>query len=310
MSSHSSSNMHKVAIIGCGRVGMSTGFALLLDGIADEIVLVGRDKSKLRGEQLDLEHGLSFLSPTKIVATDNYQDIADTDVVIVTAGASQKPGETRLDLVEKNTNIIESIIPRVTKYAPNAIIVIVSNPVDILTYKAYLAAGLPKGRVFGSGTMLDTSRFRFHLSEIFNVHPRSIHAYVLGEHGDSSFPVTSHATIGGKTLSTFSHFSQQKIDAAYKKTRDAAYTIIQSKGSTYYAIAVGVVNLVRKILKDSRSVVPVSIPLHGQYGHTGVSISVPCIIGKNGVEEILETKLSWEEKEKLAKSVDQLKEYL
>jgi L-lactate dehydrogenase len=266
--------------------------------------------SELIGEELDLEHGMSFLPFSKITATTNYADLANSDVVIVTAGAAQKPGETRLDLAAKNIAIIESVIPEVVKYAPEAIIVIVSNPVDVLTYKAYQIAGLPKGRIFGSGTTLDTARFRFHLSEFLQVNPQSIHAYILGEHGDSSFPAISSASVGGQPLMSMSNFSEERAWKAYEKARSAAYKIIAAKGATYYGIGTVVSHIVSKILHDARSVLPVSIPLHQYYGFSGVAASVPCIIGRNGVAETLEIKLDWEEKRRFEKSVTTLKQYL
>lgn len=305
-----SSDNFKVSFIGCGKVGMTSAYTLFLNGIANEIVLLGRCADTLVGEQLDLEHALSFVSATTIKATEKYEDIANSDIVVVTAGVSQKPGDTRLDLAEKNKAIMANIIPEVVKHAPEAIIVIVSNPVDVLTYQAYSMAKLPKGQIFGTGTLLDTSRFRFHVSEFLKVNPRSIHAYILGEHGDSSFPVVHHAMIGGQPLSAMPEYSEAKIQQAYQNTRDAAYKIIASKGSTYYAIAVAVTKVITTILKDARSVLPVSIPLHGQYGHHGVAISVPCVVGRNGVEEILETKLSWREKKQLDASVKKIKSYL
>jgi L-lactate dehydrogenase len=300
----------KVTIIGCGKVGMTSAFSIFLQGLANEIVLFGRKIDEIQGEALDLEHGMSFVTATQVKATDKYEDIANSDIVIITAGAAQKPGETRLDLAEKNIAIVSAIIPEVVKHAPDAVIVIVSNPVDIVTYKACQLANLPKGRVFGSGTILDTSRFRFHLSEFLHVSPRSIHAYILGEHGDSSFPVIDHANIGGQNLVDFPGFSKEQANKAFEKAKNAAYTIIQAKGATYYAIAIVVANLVKTILSDAKTVLPVSIPLHGQYGHNSVSISVPCIIGRNGVEKIIETKLSYEEKEKLARSVETIKAHL
>ncbi len=303
-------DIKKVAIVGCGKVGMTAAYSLFIDGIADELILMSRCVDKVIGEKLDLEHGMAFLSHTKVTATENYQDLQDSDVVVITAGAAQKPGETRLDLAEKNTKIVESIVNQIVVHAPNAIIIIVSNPVDVLTYKAYVSANLPKGRIFGSGTTLDTSRFRFHLGEFLNVNPRSIHAYILGEHGDSSFPVISSATIGGQPLSTYPGFSHEKAIKAYQKTRDAAYKIIESKGATFYAIGVVITHLVKAILKDNKSVLPVSVPLHHYQGHNGIALSVPCIVGRNGIEQILEPKLSWEEKQMLTKSVETLKQYL
>lgn len=306
----SAQNSNKIAIIGCGKVGMSAAYSLLHRGDVTELVLLGRSLPDLVGEELDLEHGMSFLPYATVKATTEYADLANSDVVVITAGAAQKPGETRLDLTAKNVAIIESIVPEVVKHAPEAIILIVSNPVDILTYKAYQIAGLPKGRIFGSGTTLDTARFRFHLSEFLKINPQSIHAYILGEHGDSSFPAISSATVGGQPLMAMNKFSEEKAWKAYEKARSAAYKIIQSKGATYYGIGAVVSHIVSKILHDSKTVLPVSIPLHNYYGFSGISLSIPCIVGRNGVEESLEIKLDWQEKRRLEKSVSTLKQYL
>jgi L-lactate dehydrogenase len=308
MTSHKKSR--KVSIIGCGKVGMTTAYSLIHDGVIDELLLVSRDKDEALGEQLDLEHGLSFLHHIRLDSTDNYEKIAGSDIVIVTAGAAQKPGDTRLDLAHKNIGVIEEIIPKIVQNAPDSIIIIVSNPVDILTYKAYQLAGLPKGRIFGSGTTLDTARFRFHLSEFLNVNSRSIHAYILGEHGDNSFPVISSATVGGQPLTTMTGFSEEKAQKAYLEARNAAYKIIATKGATYYAIGVVVAHMVQKILTDAKSVLPVSIPLHQYYDVSGVAMSVPCVIGRNGVERTLEIKLSWDEKQNLHKAANELKKFL
>lgn len=301
---------NKVSIVGCGRVGMTTAYSILLQGIANEIVLFNRTLDRIKGEELDLEHGMTFLDIAQIHATNDYADLADSDVIIYTAGYSQKPGETRLDLVEKNLAILQKTLPQIIRYASDAILLFVANPVDILTYKAYLMANWPKGKIFGSGTALDTSRFRFHLSEFLHVSPHSIHAYILGEHGDSSFPVISSASVGGQSLASFPNFSAEKAMAAYQKTRDAAYKIIKAKGSTYYGIASVTTRLVEAILRDEKAIFPVSIPLHHYYEQNGVALSVPCVIGRSGVEEIIDIKLSWEEKEKLEKSAQVLKSYL
>lgn len=300
----------KVSIVGTGRVGMTTAYALLLQGIANELVLYNRTIDRVKGEKLDLEHGLTFLDHTHITATDDFADLAESDVVIYTCGAAQKQGETRLDLVEKNVSILQKTLPQIISAAPDAILIFVANPVDILTYKAYLMANWPKGRIFGTGTTLDTSRFRFHLSEFLHVNPHSIHAYILGEHGDSSFPAISSASVGGQPLTTFVNFSQEKAVAAYEHTRNAAYKIIKAKGSTYYGIASVTARIVETILRDERSIFPVSIPLHHYYEHNGVALSVPCVIGRSGAEEVIEIKLSWEEKQKLEKSVQTLKQFL
>lgn len=303
-------NNYKVSIIGCGKVGMTAAYSLVHDGTINELLLVGRDKSKIIGEQLDLEHGLSFLHHVKIDSTDNYKDIKNSDVVVFTAGAAQKPGDTRLDLANKNIAIIEDVIPQIVKHAPEAIILIVTNPVDILTYRAYQIAGLPKGRIFGSGTTLDTARFRFHLSEFLKLNPKSIHAYILGEHGDHSFPAISSASVGGQPLSTLPGFSEERAQKAYMAARNAAYKIIASKGATYYAIGAVVAHIVKKILTDAKSILPVSIPLHQYHDVSGISLSVPCVVGRSGVERTLEIKLSWDEKQKLQKAAETLKQFV
>lgn len=299
----------KVAIVGCGRVGMSIAFSILHKNQVDQLVLHGRDKAKIIGEQLDLEHGASFLGNTQILATDQDRDLAESQVVIISAGKSQCPGDTRLDLVKQNSAILENLLPRILRYAPQAVIIVVTNPVDVLTYRAYRMANLPKGQIFGSGTTLDTSRFRFHLSEFLKINPRSIHAYILGEHGDSAFPTLSSATVGGQSLVSLPRFSMEKALEAFEKSKQAAYKIIESKGATYYAIGAVVAHITTLVLRNARSVLPVSIPLHNYYGQNGVALSVPCIIGRNGVEETLEIKLSWEEKQMLAKSAETLKKF-
>lgn len=304
------SGSYKVSIIGCGKVGMTTAYSLIHDGTVNELLLFGRSKEKILGEQLDLEHSLSFLHHMKITSSDSYPDLGGSDIVVFTAGAAQKPGDTRLDLAQKNLALIDEIIPEVVKYAPNAIILIVTNPVDILTYRAYQIAGLPKGRVFGSGTTLDTARFRFHLGSFLKLNPKSIHAYILGEHGDNSFPAISSAMVGGQPLTTLPGFSQEKAEKAYMAARNAAYTIIASKGATYYAIGAVVANMVRKILTNAQSILPVSIPLHQYHDISGIALSVPCVIGRGGVERTLEIKLSWEEKQKLQKAAETLKKFV
>ncbi|MCL2110249.1 L-lactate dehydrogenase [Microgenomates group bacterium] len=301
---------NKVAIIGTGKVGMTGAYALLLQGVANEILLIGRDKQKILGEKLDLEHGMTFLSPTTIMVSDDYAQLAGSDVVVVTAGAPQEDAETRLDLAAKNIAIIEDITKQIVKYAPDAIVIVVSNPVDVLTYKAYLKAGFPKGQIFGSGTVLDTSRFRFHLGQYLRVNPRSVHTYVLGEHGDSSLPFLSGANVGGQKLTEFPNLTEEKIQAAYEAARDAAYHIIRAKGATYYAIGVMIAQLVDSVLRDAKSVLPVSIPLHNYHGHSGISLSVPCLIGRSGVEKIFNLEFSRREESMFAESVETVKKYL
>mgnify|MGYP001582880218 FL=1 len=291
----------KVSIIGGGHVGMSAAFAMLLKNTARELVLFDRDTNKMKGEQLEFQHSLNFLGTTKITAAESYKDLKDSDVIVFTAGRSQLPGETRLNLIKDNREIVKTILPEAIKNSPDSIIIMVTNPVDILTYQASRLLKLPQGRIFGSGTSLDSARFRFHLSEFLGINPKNIHAYVLGEHGDSSFPIA---------ISTLQDISSEKIQEAFLKTKTAAGTIIAAKGSTYYAIGVVINQLVSAVLRDTKRVFPVSVPLTGQYGYHDVSISVPCVIGKNGVEKILEVPLSNEEKKLMDKSVKILKEII
>lgn len=300
----------KVTMIGAGRVGITAAFTMYLKNTAQEIMLYGRDKDKLVGEQLDFMHSLSFLGTTHITVGSEPKDLTGSDIIVFTAGAAQEPGETRLDLVKKNTAILESIIPEIVKYAPDSLILMVTNPVDVLTYKTVLLSKLPRTRVFGSGTTLDTARFRFHLSEYLHVNPKSVHAYILGEHGDSSFPTLSSANVGGQLLATMKDFSHDKALEAYTKARDAAYKIIAAKGATYYAIGVVINQLVHAILTDAKRVYPLSITLDGEYGHKNVALSVPCVLGRNGIERIVEIPLSEEEKLKMQLSVETLKKYL
>lgn len=298
----------KVSIIGGGHVGMSAAFAMILKNTIGELVLFDRNTDKMKGEQLEFEHSLTFLGTTKITVAESYRDLKDSDVIVFTAGRAQLPGESRLNLVKSNVEVINTILPNVIKYSPKSVVIMVTNPVDILTYQASRLLKLPQGRIFGSGTSLDSARFRFHLSELLGINPKNIHTYVLGEHGDSSFPTISHTNIGGQPISTIKDFSSKKIREAFQKARTAAGTIIAAKGSTYYAIGVVINQLVSAVLRDTKRVYPVSVPLDGQYGYQNVSISVPCVIGKNGVEKILEVPLSNEEKKLMDKSVKILKE--
>lgn len=303
-------DIHKVGIVGLGKVGITAAYALLLRHTADEIVLVSRSLEKSEGEKLDLEHGLPFLESVKITASEDYKALEDCDVVIVTAGAAQKPGQSRLDLVEENKKVMDELGSQMKPHVQTSVVVVVSNPVDVLTYRLAQALDLPKGRVFGTGTMLDTARFRFHLSEFLNVNPRSIHAYILGEHGDSSFPAMASATVGGQPLELFPEFSFSQAQEAFAKARDAAAKIIVAKGATYYAIGVVITKVVGTILEDKKSVLPVSTPISDYYGQSGVAVSVPCIVGRNGIEQILKIGFSPEEKLAFEKSCGIIKQYV
>jgi len=300
----------KVGIVGCGNVGAATAHAILMEGSPTELVLMDRTKSKAEGLLLDFDHSMSFFDYTKVTATDDAEEIKDADLIIVTAGARQKEGETRLDLVEKNKAIFADLIPELVDASPDAIFLIVSNPVDILTYEAWKLSGLPKNRVFGTGTMLDSARLQFHISERLCLSPKSIDAYVLGEHGDTSFPVWSTANVAGKPLLEMEGFDEAVAGKAYEDTREAAYRIINDLGYTCYSISTVVVNIMQHLLQHSRVVLPLSTVLEGEYGHEGLAISVPCVLDSDGVSGIIEIPLNEGEKAQLAHSVDTLKALL
>jgi L-lactate dehydrogenase len=282
--------------------------------LAKELVLIDVDKGRAEGEAMDLNHGLSFVGPMRIYAGE-YADLAGAEVTVITAGLNQKPGETRLDLLKKNADIMRGIIPEVVKYNPDGIIVIASNPVDILTYIACDISGLPQGRIVGSGTILDTARFRYLLGEYYTVDPRSIHAYIVGEHGDSELALWSLANVAGVRLKDFvgprgKGYDEAAMSDIFERTRKAAYEIIQRKKATYYAIGLGLLTVVEAILKDQHVVLTVSTPMTGQYGVEGMAVSLPSIVSREGVEEVLNLPLSDAEVEAFCKSAQTLKDNL
>ncbi|MCX7983931.1 MAG: L-lactate dehydrogenase [Bacteroidetes bacterium] len=305
-------SLRKVGIVGTGMVGSSFAYALMQRGIATDLVLINDVVERAIGEMMDLNHGLSFTKPMRIIA-GNYADLAGANVVVITAGTAQRPGETRLDLLSRNATIMKSIIPEVVKYNPDGIILIASNPVDILTYIALKESKLPPTKVIGSGTILDTSRFRFLLGQYYGVDPRSVHAYIVGEHGDSEIPLWSLANIGGVRLRDFAplqnkKYNQADMDTLFVNVRDAAYEIIKRKGATYYAIGLGLLSIVEAILGNYRSVLSVSTLMTGQYGVTDMCLSLPCVVGSNGIEEVLTLPMSYEEEEGFRKSAEKLKQ--
>jgi L-lactate dehydrogenase len=304
-------HVNRVALIGTGFVGSSYAFALLNQGVTEELVMIDLDREKSEGDAMDLNHGLPFApSRTKIWFGD-YQDCAHADIVVICAGANQKPGETRLDLVEKNTKIFQEIVGKVMSQGFDGIFLVATNPVDILTYAVWKFSGLPKERVIGSGTILDTARFRFLLGDYFDVDTRNVHAYIIGEHGDTELPVWSHADIAGIPISEWmkkkSNSEQQHLNELFLNVRDAAYHIIQRKGATYYGIAMGLVRLTKAILQNENSVLTVSAYLDGEYGHKDIYIGVPAIVNRNGIQGIVELKLNDDESQKFSNSVNVLR---
>lgn len=304
-------NKNKISIIGCGRVGITTAYTAYLANKIDEIILFDRNKERIEAERLDFLHSLPFLGTTTVKIANNLEDTKDSTIIVFTAGVSQgSQFQSRLELVNENTKILENFLPKLVEYSPDAIIIIVSNPVDILTYKASKIVNLKRGKIFSTGTTLDSSRFRFYLSEIVKVNPKNIHGYILGEHGDSSFPAISSATIGGQRLLSYPKITKEKVLECYQKTKKAAYEVIAGKGATYYAISVVINEIIEAIITDSKKVYPLSLPLQGEYQLKDVALSVPCVIGREGIERVLEIELSNEEKEMLFKSANTLQQYL
>ncbi len=306
--------VNRVALIGTGFVGSSYAFALLNQGGTEELVLIDINKQKSEGDAMDLNHGLPFApSRTKIWFGD-YSDCKDADLVVLTAGANQKPGETRLDLVEKNTAIFKGIVSEIMASGFDGIILVATNPVDILTYVVWKFSGLPKERVIGSGTILDTARFRFLLGEYFDVDTRNVHAYIIGEHGDTELPVWSNADIGVTSIAEWTKnkegFNRSDLEDIFLNVRDAAYHIIERKGATFYGIAMGLVRLTKAILQNENSIFTVSAYLNGEYDHKDIFIGVPCVVNRNGIRQVVELDLNKEEQEKFTHSVKVLKDTL
>ncbi|MBE5855407.1 MAG: L-lactate dehydrogenase [Lachnospiraceae bacterium] len=307
-------NSRKVAIVGCGFVGSASAFALMESGLFSEMVLIDADQNKAEGEALDISHGLPFAKPMQIYA-GGYEDVADAAIIVVTAGAGQKPGETRLDLVKKNVGIFQSIIPQIAKYNKDGILLIVANPVDILTYTAAKLSGFPENRVFGSGTVLDTARFKYLLGEHLSVDSRTVHAFIIGEHGDSEIAVWSSANVSGIPINEFcemrGHFEHEaSMKRIAENVKNSAYEIIEKKKATYYGIAMSVKRICEAIVRDEKSILPISSIQHDNHGISDIALSMPAIVGRDGVECTVPISLSKEEEDKLKESAKTLKEVL
>lgn len=307
----SSSRPVRVVIVGAGNVGATFAYALLFRGLAAEIVLIDANHARAEGEAMDLNHAEPFTHPTRIWAGD-YDDCAGAAIVVISAGAGQRPGETRLDLVRKNADIFAKIIPEVARRNPDGILLIATNPVDVLTQVSQKLSGLPPNRVIGSGTILDTARFRYLLGEHFGVEARSVHAYIIGEHGDSEVPVWSLANIAGLRLADYADLNgipheQSALDDIFRRTRDAAYHIIERKGATYFAVAAGLMRIVEAILRDQHTVLSVSSLIRDYYGIDGLCLSLPTVVGRNGIERVLRLQLSESEQKALHHSADVLR---
>ena len=304
-------NFRKVVMIGCGFVGSASVFSLMQSGLFSEIVMIDADKEKAEGEAMDISHGIPFAKQMKIYAGD-YSDVKDAGIVIITAGANQKPDETRLDLVHKNVGIFKQIIPSVMGAGFDGIMLVVANPVDILTYVAQKLSGLPEHRVIGSGTVLDTARLKYRLGEHLDVDSRSVHAFIIGEHGDSEIAAWSSANVSGIPLNDFcemrGHYQHEKSTREIAEAvKNSAYEIIERKRATYYGVAMAVKRICEVIVRDEGSILPVSTRMYGEYGIEDVVLSMPCIVGKDGIETKVPLQLSEEEQDKLLESANVLK---
>lgn len=306
-------NNRKVAIIGCGFVGSASAFALMESGLFSEMVLIDVDAERAEGEALDISHGTAFASPIDIYA-GTYDDIADVGIVIITAGVGQKPGETRIDLVNKNVAIFKGILGEIRARDFSGILLIVSNPVDILTYVSVKLSGLPECRVIGSGTVLDTGRLKHIIGEHLGVDPRNVHARILGEHGDSELIAWSSAHVAGIPLEDF--YNMRIENGSYEEfrrettelVRNSAYEIIKKKHATYYGIAMAIRRICGAIVRDEKSVLSVSNYMQGEYGISDIALSTPCVVGANGIEVRMPPSLNYREQEQMKASAQTLQE--
>jgi L-lactate dehydrogenase len=305
----------KVTIIGAGFVGSTTAYTLMLSGLISEIAIIDINVDKAEGEVMDLNHGVPFVSPVKI-HMGTYEDCSNSDIIIISAGVNQKPGETRLDLLRKNTEVFKNIIFNITKYAGNnPILLVVTNPVDILTYVTCKISGFPENKVIGSGTVLDTARFRYLLAHNLGIDARNVHGYIIGEHGDTEVAVWSIANIAGIPIDTYCEKCQRCKDKIrrqeiFLEVRNAAYNIIKKKGATYYAVALSVKRIVESVVRNENSILTVSSLLRGQYGLDDVCLSLPTIVNSKGIEEVLDMPLNSQEMDFLNKSANSLKNIL
>lgn len=307
----------KVSIIGCGNVGMRYAYALMMKGLARSIVITDLDKKRLEGEVMDLSHGAPFVSPVEILAGD-YPDIKGSDLVVITAGKKQKPGQTRLTLAKDNVEVCRQIVSQIIKYAPSAILLISTNPVDILSYAAYKFSSKPANEIIGSGTVLDTARFRFLLAQHCQIDPHSVHAYILGEHGNSESAIWSNAMIGGVLFNSYCSTCgsnracrhDEELEDIFFEVRDSAGKIIEKKGETSYGIGLSLLRITQAILHDENAVLPVSSLISDYLDMRDVYLSLPAVVNKNGIREFLKLELTKKEEEALKKSANALREVI
>ncbi|MGE5582060.1 MAG: L-lactate dehydrogenase [Bacillota bacterium] len=303
----------RVVIIGAGLVGSTFAYSLMINGTAAEIIIIDVNQERLEGEVMDLNHGLSFVRPA-LVRAGTYADCAAADVIVITAGANQRPGETRIDLLSRNAEIFKTIISQIKASGTEAVLLIATNPVDIMTYLTFKLSGYPENRVIGSGTVLDSSRLRYLISSHCHIDPSNVHAYIIGEHGDTEVPVWSLANIAGIRFSEYCPVCGEKCqsslpkEAIFNEVKNAAYKIIKGKGATYYAIGLALVQIVESIIRDEYSVLTVSTLLKGEYGISDVYLSLPCVVNRQGIERQIRLSLDSDEEKALQHSAEVLKE--
>lgn len=301
----------KVVLVGTGFVGMSMAYSMLNQGGVEELVLIDIDKEKTKGEEMDLSHGLPYAPQKMVIKAGDYDACKEAEVVVITAGVAQKPGQTRLELAEVNTKIMKQITQSIMASGFDGIIVVASNPVDLMAYVVWKVSGLPKNKVIGSGTVLDTARLRYLMADYLKVSSKNIHAYIMGEHGDSSFVPWDHAYVGCKKVKDImkdNHHPMEDLKKIHEGVVDAAYEIIEKKKATYYGIGMALNRLVKAIIKDENSILTVSTYLENQYGQNDIYIGVPAIINRNGVRDLMELNLNEYEQEKLDTSCKLIRE--
>lgn len=309
------SKNRKVAIIGTGLVGSSTAFSLITQGVCDEVVMIDINKEKALGEVMDLKHCIEYLNRNTKIKVGSYEDCKDVDIVVITAGAPPKPGQTRLDTLDLSAKIAKSIVDPIMQSGFKGHFIVVSNPVDIIAHYVYKLSGLPKSHVIGTGTSVDSARLKNFIGDLFNVDPRSVQAYSMGEHGDSQMVPWSHVYVGGKPFGKVIKDNKERagdidLDKLAMETAQAGWEVYNRKGTTYYAIAAATVGIIKAILNDENKIIPVSTLLDGEYGEYGVFSGVPVVLNSEGAKEVVEIEMTEEELKKFKKSNDTIREYI
>lgn len=305
----------KIAIVGTGLVGSSTAFSLMTQGVCDEILMIDINKERALGEVMDLNHCIEYLNRNTKVTTGNYEDCGDVDIVVITAGAPPKPGQTRLDTLELSARIAESIVKPIMNSGFKGHFIVISNPVDVIAYHVYNISGLPKSHVIGTGTSVDSARLKNFIGELLNVDPRSVQGYSMGEHGDSQMVPWSHVTVGGKSFYEILRDNKDRVgdvdlDKLVLETAKAGWEVYNRKGTTYYGIATAAVGIIKAIINDENTIMPVSTFLEGEYGERDVFCGVPAVLNSDGVKEVVEIHMTNAELDKFKKSVMLIREYI